>query len=257
MPLRTGGGSKRHPCSSARSPRNRSTEWIETALSRLARLQTLSHGWSRPARGSRAADCRRRADATLAVSALLSVRQPGLDVLAGGAAGVARRQQVDVDGSPLSDRAGVGAPVQQVRQGRHVVQRVAHACRRAETVMTATRARLRDPRAPGTPPSMQSPHQGQPASPCREPSGRPADRSFGASGRDARTARGTRPSSSPARSGRGVGSGGLGHRARRQLDRARSVALGTALSADRLDVPGHRLAGALQGAASRGTTPTR
>jgi Ni,Fe-hydrogenase I large subunit len=31
--------------SSARSPRNRSTEWIETALSRLARLQTLSHGW--------------------------------------------------------------------------------------------------------------------------------------------------------------------------------------------------------------------
>ena len=27
------------------SPRNRSTAWIETALSRLARLQTLSHGW--------------------------------------------------------------------------------------------------------------------------------------------------------------------------------------------------------------------
>ena len=33
------------PARSARSPRNRSTEWIETALSRSARLQTLSHGW--------------------------------------------------------------------------------------------------------------------------------------------------------------------------------------------------------------------
>ena len=40
-----GGGVEPHPCSSARSPRNRSTEWIETALSSSARLQTLSHGW--------------------------------------------------------------------------------------------------------------------------------------------------------------------------------------------------------------------
>jgi hypothetical protein len=29
----------------ARSPRKRSTEWIETALSRSARLHTLSQGW--------------------------------------------------------------------------------------------------------------------------------------------------------------------------------------------------------------------
>ena len=41
----TVGGSKAQPCSTARSPRNRSTEWIDTALSRSLRLQTLSHGW--------------------------------------------------------------------------------------------------------------------------------------------------------------------------------------------------------------------
>ena len=39
------------------------------------------------------------------VIAGLGVRQPGLDVLAGGAAGVARRQQVDVDRPALADRA--------------------------------------------------------------------------------------------------------------------------------------------------------
>ena len=68
----------------------------------------------------------------LLVPAGLRVRQPGLDVLAGRAAGVARRQQVDVDGTALADRAGVGAPVQQVRQRRDVphriLQRIAHVC---------------------------------------------------------------------------------------------------------------------------------
>jgi hypothetical protein len=39
-----GGGPNRHSRSSARSPRNRSTEWIETELSISARLQTLSQG---------------------------------------------------------------------------------------------------------------------------------------------------------------------------------------------------------------------
>ena len=74
----------------------------------------------------------------LLVPARLGVRQPGLDVLAGRAAGVARRQQVDVDGSALSDRAGVGAPVQQVRQRRHVPHRVAHAARHGRTAMAPT-----------------------------------------------------------------------------------------------------------------------
>jgi hypothetical protein len=45
LPVRAGGAANVQPFSRARSPRNRSTEWIETALSRLARLQTLSHGW--------------------------------------------------------------------------------------------------------------------------------------------------------------------------------------------------------------------
>ncbi len=39
-----GGGSNFQPRSRARSPRNRSTEWIDTALSRCARLQIVSHG---------------------------------------------------------------------------------------------------------------------------------------------------------------------------------------------------------------------
>ena len=51
----------------------------------------------------------------------LGVRQPGLDVLPGRAAGVARRQQVDVDGALLADRPGAGPPVQQIRQRRDAV----------------------------------------------------------------------------------------------------------------------------------------
>jgi hypothetical protein len=45
LPVAPGGRSNAHPCSKARSPRYRSTEWIDTALSTSARLQTLSHGW--------------------------------------------------------------------------------------------------------------------------------------------------------------------------------------------------------------------
>ena len=45
LPLRSSGGVNCQPCSVARSPRKRSTAWIETALSSSARLQTLSHGW--------------------------------------------------------------------------------------------------------------------------------------------------------------------------------------------------------------------
>jgi hypothetical protein len=50
----------------------------------------------------------------------LGVRQPRLDVLPGRAASVARRQQVDVDGTLLADRAGAGPPVQQIWQRRNV-----------------------------------------------------------------------------------------------------------------------------------------
>jgi hypothetical protein len=39
------GGANPQPCSVARSPRNRSMEWIETVLSSCARLQESSHGW--------------------------------------------------------------------------------------------------------------------------------------------------------------------------------------------------------------------
>jgi hypothetical protein len=44
---------------------------------------------------------------SLLVSACLGVREPSLDVLAGRAAGVARRQQVDVDRPAFAHRARV------------------------------------------------------------------------------------------------------------------------------------------------------
>jgi hypothetical protein len=50
----------------------------------------------------------------------LGVRQPRLDVLPGRAAGITRRQQVDIDRARLPDRAGAGPPVQQIRQRRDV-----------------------------------------------------------------------------------------------------------------------------------------
>ena len=90
----------------------------------------------------------------LLVSARLGVREPGLDVLAGRAAGVARRQQVDVDGAALADRAGVGTPVQQVGQRRHVPHRVVHAGRHGRTPMASSLAPSSDTRSgPGSLPS--------------------------------------------------------------------------------------------------------
>src|SRR5262249_54317258 len=56
----------------------------------------------------------------LLVPARLGVRQPGLDVLAGRAARVAGRQQVDVDGTALAHRPGPPAPVQQIGQRCHI-----------------------------------------------------------------------------------------------------------------------------------------
>ncbi len=54
------------------------------------------------------------------VLAGLDVGQPRLDVLAGRTGRVARRQQIDVDGSLASDRARLGVAVGQVRQRREV-----------------------------------------------------------------------------------------------------------------------------------------
>src|SRR5262249_37672008 len=52
----------------------------------------------------------------LLVPALLREPEPGLDVLAGRAARVARRQQVGVDRPPVAHRTGAGAAVLQVGQ---------------------------------------------------------------------------------------------------------------------------------------------
>src|SRR6476619_1680965 len=50
------------------------------------------------------------------------VCQPGLDVLAGGASGIARRHQVDVDGAAFAHRPGPRVPVAQVRKRRDVLE---------------------------------------------------------------------------------------------------------------------------------------
>ena len=55
------------------------------------------------------------------VVACLGVGQPGLDVLPGRAARIARWQQVDVDGTLLAHRARAGPAVQQIRQRRNVL----------------------------------------------------------------------------------------------------------------------------------------
>ena len=62
----------------------------------------------------------------LLVATRLRVRQPGLDVLSGRAAGVARGQQVDVDRPVLANGSGAGARVDQVGQRRDVPPRNGH-----------------------------------------------------------------------------------------------------------------------------------
>jgi hypothetical protein len=56
----------------------------------------------------------------------LGVRQPGLDVLTSRAARVTRRQQIHVDGAPVADRPGAGAPVHEIGQRRDVRMRTGH-----------------------------------------------------------------------------------------------------------------------------------
>ena len=56
----------------------------------------------------------------LLVLADAGVAEPALDVLAGRACVVARRQQVDVNGTTLADRPGTRPPMEQIRQRREV-----------------------------------------------------------------------------------------------------------------------------------------
>ena len=50
------------------------------------------------------------------------VRKPGLDVLSGGASGIARRHQIDVDGPAFAHRPGPRVPVAEVRKRRDVLE---------------------------------------------------------------------------------------------------------------------------------------
>src|SRR5487761_2362214 len=52
--------------------------------------------------------------------------QPGLDVLARGAAGVAGWQQVEIDGAALLHGGCAEMAVQQIGQGGHIARRSAH-----------------------------------------------------------------------------------------------------------------------------------
>src|SRR6202162_831888 len=51
------------------------------------------------------------------------VCKPRLDVLPGGATGIAGRQQINVDGSARTHRPGPGLPMRQVRKRRDVMPR--------------------------------------------------------------------------------------------------------------------------------------
>jgi hypothetical protein len=121
------------PCGGFRSVQG-SWPWLAMALSAVFAVW-LDNEWPTagvlPWRGSKRD---RPPLARLLVVAHLGVRQPGLDVLAGRAAGVARRQEVHVNRPLLAHRTAAGALVQQIRQrcdvrslrfGSHFVSRVA------------------------------------------------------------------------------------------------------------------------------------
>ncbi len=71
----------------------------------------------------------------------LDVRHPALDVLAGRAAGIARRQQIDVHRPRLTHRPGSGAPMLQIRYGRDVRSRAGRS-RRGPALRSLKRSRL-------------------------------------------------------------------------------------------------------------------
>jgi hypothetical protein len=77
------------------------------------------------------------------VVAMLDVRQPRLDVLAGGTAGVAGRQKVDVDRTTAPDGSSPGVRMDQVRQRREISRSHAAARRRVDLSVGAKRTGLR------------------------------------------------------------------------------------------------------------------
>ena len=98
---------------------------------RAVQLGPVAHALARvvadPAVDRRQRDCRRPAAARPARLARPAVGQPGLDVLARRAAGVARRQQIDIDGATSPNRPSRGYAVHEVRQWRDVARRPGHA----------------------------------------------------------------------------------------------------------------------------------
>jgi hypothetical protein len=61
------------------------------------------------------------------MAAGFGVRQPRLDVLAGGTPGIARWQQVDVTRLPMPGRAGIEPSMDAISQRRDVARRSVHA----------------------------------------------------------------------------------------------------------------------------------
>ena len=95
------------PRSRARSPRNRSTEWIDTAAVEIC---SVADGFTRviahPAVDGGEWVVLDELSPRGFVPTGGGVRKPGLDVLSGGASGIARRHQIDVDGPALAHRPG-------------------------------------------------------------------------------------------------------------------------------------------------------
>ena len=138
-----GGGSNIQPRSSARSPRNRSTAWIEPRCRARRGCSRSRRGGSRPDRGSPGTDCRPRAPATPARAARLHVRQP--------APGCSRRP-----GKPsctaAADRRTPGAAPEPDRHAN------SHAPDPAAPPHPAARHSRRSPRCRPTAPSSPSPN---------------------------------------------------------------------------------------------------
>jgi hypothetical protein len=62
----------------------------------------------------------------LLVATRLGMGEPGLDVLARGAAGIAWGQQIDVDRTALANRPRAGVPMHQIRELSQILTQVPH-----------------------------------------------------------------------------------------------------------------------------------
>ena len=137
-------------------------------------------GGSRPARGSagNGLSATRARQASL-VTAGLDVGEPGLDVLAGRAADVARRQQVHVDGASAAHRPGPSVLFRQLGQPRDVLAGSTHRSSHPWgpslwKVGHAARGRLRPRR--GARSSVRGPHRLRSRRECPGPRPRPSRR---------------------------------------------------------------------------------